>query len=183
VTDDGRYWPVGDFIKWDDGMFSIKVKVSGMIATMNPIWESESPAIDALASRCVPYIWTVSDEDSVRTMRGVKTVHKGIVIPKKMVDVTISRMDYEFILMHVLKSGVSKNLLARTVCDCCRAFAALGSRHSIYVYNLIIGCKKGFEAKRVDYLKSIGIKDPHKRWLGKGYRKGKEVTYTEDENE
>jgi hypothetical protein len=126
------------FFEVKKGEMHVRTRFSCVICSMRKIQKNRSVNIEALLSRCVVVPYSLNDNEIEHVMNG----HSLLTIKKcpfkKPFDVTIKAKDYKQILKSVKGyPGLDiQKQYARTVGDCCRAFAVLG-KHDEQVYFLI----------------------------------------------
>jgi len=130
--DNGLYFEV------KKGEMRIKTRFSCVICSMRKIEKSRSVNIEALLSRCIliPYVLSNAEIDAV--MDGNRLLEIKKCPFKKAFDFTVKKEDYKRI-KECVKSYPQLDMqkqFARTVGDCCRAFAVLG-KHDDLTYYLI----------------------------------------------
>jgi len=158
----------GSYFRVKSGMVELNVKVGMIFTTMRRLERSKNPAIDAFASRCVPFFWNITQQEIDEMMMGKMLIRKieSEFVKKGLIDVVIPQEDYLRIFEYVRGQGLNKNLFARCVTDCCRVFAAKGNEHEEGLYKLVCDLKKSFENARIDYFRQEGIKGAETRWKG-----------------
>jgi hypothetical protein len=120
------------------GELRMKSRFSCVICSMRKIEKNRSMNIEALLSRCVVIPYSLENKEIEQVMNG----HQLLTIKKcpfkKTFDFTVKAKDYKRI-MECVKSYPGLDMqsqYARTVGDCCRAFAVLG-KHDDQTYYLI----------------------------------------------
>jgi len=126
------------FFEVKKGEICVKTRFSCVICSMKKIGKNRSVNMEALLSRCIVIPYELEDNEVKQIMNGSKLLNMEKCPFKKPFDVTISKDDYK-VIMDSVDSYPQLNMkkqYARTVCDCCRAFAVLG-KHDEQVYFLI----------------------------------------------
>jgi energy-coupling factor transporter ATP-binding protein EcfA2 len=142
----GYYWMV------DRGEIAVRTKLNAIIVTMRKLEHARNPATEALVSRCIPFWWNISQNEIEEMLKGKMLFDLDMNALKKDKNrvVEIQTDDYLRILNYVITFGIDKELLARAVCDCCRAYAVFGM-HNENVYKIICELKQEFINKRKDF--------------------------------
>jgi len=132
------------FFKVKSGNIEVKTRFSCIIATMRDIRRAREQIFRALISRCIPIRYEMSKEEINQVLEGKKLIFPEKFDVKEIVEV--STQDYERII-EVVNDEIERNdmrnakqVLARTVCDCCRIFAVLG-KHDEKLYRTIVRLK------------------------------------------
>ncbi|MEO0303947.1 MAG: hypothetical protein ABIM64_01665 [candidate division WOR-3 bacterium] len=126
------------FFEVKAGELKMKTRFSCIICSMRKIEKNRSMNIEALLSRCVVYSYDLSYEEMNEILLGKKILKIEKTHLNSLTDVVISNSDYHHIL-EIVRSYPGfdyKRQYARTVCDCCRAFAVL-RKHDEKTYNLL----------------------------------------------
>ena len=120
------------------GEMMIRTRFSCVVCSMRKIEKTKSVNIEALLSRCVVVPYVLSGPEIKHVMNGHKLLNIKKCPFKKQFDFTVKAKDYKRI-METVDSYPGLDVLkqyARTVGDCCRAFAVLG-KHDDLTYYLI----------------------------------------------
>ena len=126
------------FFQVKKGELKVKTRFSCVICSMKKIEKNRSINLNALLSRCIVIPYELRDDEIRDIMNGHKLLNIEKCQFKKPFDVHISREDYKKIMDAVDSyPGLNvKKQYARTIGDCCRAFAVLG-KHDFGVYFMI----------------------------------------------
>jgi hypothetical protein len=137
----------GLFFKVKSGSIEVKTRFSCIIATMRDIRRIREQIFLALISRCIPIRYEMSKEEINQVLEGRKLISHENHDVKEVVE--ISTEDYKHI-KEVVNEEIemgnirnAKQVLARTIGDCCRIFAVLG-RHDEKLYKAILRLKASY---------------------------------------
>jgi hypothetical protein len=135
------------FFKVKSGNIEVKTRFSCIIATMKDIRRAKEQIFQALISRCIPIRYEMSKEEIDQVLDGKKLISPENYDVKEVVE--ISTEDYthikEVINEEIEMGNVrnAKQVLGRTIGDCCRIFAVLG-KHDEKLYRTILRLKASY---------------------------------------
>jgi len=132
ISDEDLYFKTGK------GRIDLKTRFSAIIATMRKFESQRSQGFRAFASRCIPMHFDLSENDMKRILEG-ESLFKYKNLPVKE-EVSITGKTYRKIKNKVLKElktccpaeNVRKEIIMRSVGDCCRAYAVLSKNDKNY---------------------------------------------------
>jgi hypothetical protein len=135
------------FFKVKSGSIEVKTRFSCIIATMRDIRRIREQIFQALISRCIPIRYEMGKEEINQVLEGRKLISHENHDVKEVVE--ISTEDYKHIKevvngeIEMSNIGNAKQVLARTIGDCCRIFAVLG-KHDEKLYRTILRLKASY---------------------------------------
>lgn len=128
-------------IKVKDGWIIVRTRFSLTLATMHDIRRSTNKDIQALISRCVPYSFTLSEDEIDAALQGYPLYEPKIwEFPK---EATIDNRTYSRIIKLAHSADIA--IRPRAVGDLCRAYAMLGWDKDAFKF--IIDCKNNAETE------------------------------------
>ena len=134
------------YLKVDSGSLSLKTRFSCLIGTMKRFELMRGQNFRAFLSRTVPYNFSLSEHDIEEILNGKMLF--DLKIPKIQEEVFITTSKYMKIKRNVINAmkketnneWIRKELMLRTVGDCCRIFAVTGKNDKKWI-NRIVGYK------------------------------------------
>jgi hypothetical protein len=140
------------FFKVKSGNIEVKTRFSCIIATMRNIERAGEQVFRALVSRCTPIRYEMSEEEIKQVLEGRKLIYPEKFDVEEIVEIPTEEYKriIEVVSEEIKRSNErnAKQVLARTVGDCCRVFAVLG-KHDEGLYRTIVRLKVRYAPRNI----------------------------------